>query len=112
MAVRIRLARTGRTNRPFYRVCVFDSRTRRDGSPIEQIGHYDPLVKEFDKAVTLDVERALHWIGKGAKVSETIVSFLKRRGATLPRNVTKGGNRTKGKAPGAKKGAGKAAKKA
>jgi small subunit ribosomal protein S16 len=101
LAVRIRLARTGRTNRPFFRVCVYDSRTRRDGKPIEQIGHYDPLVKEFEKAVVIDVDRALSWIGKGAKCTETIASFLKRKGATLPRNVVKGGNRSTGKKKGA-----------
>ena len=108
MSVRIRMARTGRTNRPFFRVCVYDARTRRDGSPIEQIGHYDPLVKEFEKAVVLDVERAIFWISKGAKVSETVASFLKKKGAVLQRNVVKGGNRSKGKA----KGSGAAAKAA
>lgn len=97
MSVRIRLARTGRTNRPFFRVCVFDARTRRDGCPIEQIGHYDPLVKDFDKSVVIDVDRALFWINQGAKVTETIRSFLKKRGAVLPRNVLKNGNRSKGK---------------
>ncbi len=102
MAVRIRLARTGRTNRPFFRVCVYDSRTRRDGSPIEQIGHYDPLVAEFEKSVVLDVDRAMHWIGRGAKCTETIASFLKRKGATLPRHVKKSGNRTRGKSAGVK----------
>jgi small subunit ribosomal protein S16 len=115
LAVRIRLARTGRKNRPFFRVCVYDSRTRRDGKPIEQLGHYDPLVKDFEKSVVIDVDRALSWIGKGAKCTETIASFLKRRGATLPRNVVKGGNRSVGKKKGdgaAKKAAAKKSKAA
>ena len=97
MAVRIRLARTGRTNRPFFRFGAFDSRTRRDGSPIEYLGHYDPLVKEFDASVKLDLDRVQYWIGKGAKCSETVSVFLKKKGLKLPRNVRKSGNRSRGK---------------
>ena len=102
MAVRLRLARTGRKNRPSFRVAAFDSRTRRDGSPIEYLGHYDPYVADFEKSVSIDLERAKHWISKGAKCSETVASFLKRKGVSLPRNILKNGNRTRGKAPGAK----------
>jgi small subunit ribosomal protein S16 len=96
------MARTGRKNRPYFRFGAFDARTRRDGTPIEYLGHYDPLVKEFEKGVVIDVERAQFWIGKGAKCSETVASFLKRKGVKLPRNILKSGNRTKGKAAGAK----------
>ena len=103
MAVRIRMARTGRTNRPYFRFGAFDSRTRRDGSPIEYLGHYDPLVKEFDASVKLDLDRVRHWLGKGAKCSETVASFLKKKGVVLPRNARTSGNRTKGKAAGAGK---------
>ena len=97
MAVRIRLARTGRTNRPFYRFGAFDSRTRRDGSPIEYLGHYDPLVKEFDASVKLDLDRVRYWLGHGAKCSETVAVFLKKKGVVLPRNAKTSGNRSKGK---------------
>lgn len=97
MAVRIRLARTGRTNRPYFRVGAFDARTRRDGSPIEYVGHYDPLQKDFNAGVHLDLDRVKYWIDHGAKCSETVASFLKRKGMVLARNATKGGNRTKGK---------------
>lgn len=103
MAVRIRMTRKGRTNRPFFRVGAFDSRTRRDGRPIEYLGHYDPLVGDFEKGVQLDLDRCRHWISKGAKCSETIAVFLKKKGLVLPRNVRTSGNRTKGKS--AKKGA-------
>ena len=105
MAVRLRLARTGRKNRPSFRVAAFDSRTRRDGRPIEYLGHYDPYVGDFEKSVTIDLERCAHWISKGAKCSETVASFLKRKGMSLPRNILKNGNRTRGKAPGAAKAA-------
>jgi len=88
----------GRKNRPFYRVAAFDVRTRRDGRAIEYLGHYDPLVKDFDKSVTLDVERVQYWIEHGAKCSETVASFAKRKGLALPRNVKKSGPKSKGKA--------------
>ena len=87
----------GRKNRPFYRVAAFDARTRRDGRAIEYIGHYDPLVEEFDKSVTVDLERAQYWIDHGAKCSETVASFLKRKGMSLPRNIKLTGPKTKGK---------------
>jgi len=103
LAVRIRMARLGRTNRPFFRFGAFDSRTRRDGKPIEYLGHYDPLVKEFDKSVTIDLDRVRHWIGQGAKCSETVAVFLKKKGVVLARNARTSGNRSKGKAPGAGK---------
>jgi len=97
LAVRIRMARLGRTNRPFFRVGAFDARTRRDGKPIEYLGHYDPLVKDFEKSVTIDLDRARHWIEKGAKCSETVAVFLKKKGVVLARNVRTSGNRSKGK---------------
>lgn len=98
------MARLGRTNRPFFRVGAFDSRTRRDGSPIEYLGHYDPLVKDFEASVKLDIDRCKYWIAKGAKCSETVSVFLKKKGVSLPRNVRTSGNRSKGKAAAAKKG--------
>ena len=85
MAIVIRLSRQGRRNRPHYRVGVFDRRTRRDGPPIEQVGHYDPLIEDDDKKFTLDEERIRYWLGQGADVSETVRSFLKKRGIEIPR---------------------------
>jgi small subunit ribosomal protein S16 len=84
MSIVIRLSRQGRRNRPHYRVGVFDRRTRRDGTPIEHLGHYDPLVEDDAKKVTLDEERVRYWLGQGADVSETVRSFLKRRGIQIP----------------------------
>ena len=66
MATVIRLTRTGRRNRPYYRLGVFDSRTRRDGSPVEYLGHYNPLDANDDEKVVLDEERVKYWLGKGA----------------------------------------------
>jgi small subunit ribosomal protein S16 len=84
MAIVIRLSRQGRRNRPHYRVGVFDRRTRRDGPPIEHLGHYDPLIEDDDNKVTLDEERIRYWLSEGADVSETVRSFLKKRGIQIP----------------------------
>src|SRR5262245_10268913 len=85
MAVRLRLKRTGRTNRPFYRIAAFHHTTRRDGTPVEDLGWYDPLIRERDKSFQLDEERAKYWISQGAKPSETVRSILKLRGIREPR---------------------------
>ncbi len=78
MAVRIRLKRLGRRNRPFWRICVFDSRTRRDGRAIEDLGFYDTLAKDPEKQVQVNVERARHWLSVGAKPSEIVTQIFKK----------------------------------
>ena len=85
MAVRLRLTRMGRKNRPFYRICAFDSRTARDGRSIEILGHYDPLVEDSSKSTVVDTERASYWLSVGAKPSETVASILKRHGVEIPK---------------------------
>ena len=85
MATVIRLSRTGRKNRPHYRVGVFDRRTRRDGPPIEHLGHYDPLIDDAEKSVVLDEERVRYWLSQGAQISETVRSFAVKRGIEVPR---------------------------
>ena len=57
MAVKIRLKRLGRRNRPFYRIVAIDSRTRRDGPEIERLGWFDPL--KTDVAVNLNEDRII-----------------------------------------------------
>lgn len=85
MAVRIRLKRMGRKNRPFYRICVFDGRTRRDGAPVEELGSYDPRGETFADKVQLKKARAHYWLGVGALPTETVASILRKAG------VRKGG---------------------
>ncbi|MCZ6571864.1 MAG: 30S ribosomal protein S16 [Planctomycetota bacterium] len=80
MAVRLRLKRTGRRNRPFYRIGAFHQTRRRDGAPIEDLGWYDPIVKDRAKSFELNEERARYWLSVGAKPSETVRSMLKLRG--------------------------------
>jgi len=72
----IRLRRTGSTKRPYYRVVVADSRAWRDGRFIEVLGHYDP--RRNPAVIKIDSDRAKHWIGKGARASDTVRSLLKR----------------------------------
>jgi small subunit ribosomal protein S16 len=71
----IRLRRTGSTKRPYYRVVVADSRSWRDGRFIEVLGHYEP--RREPPVVRIDAERAKHWLGKGAKATDTVRSLLK-----------------------------------
>ena len=76
LAVRIRLRRLGGKKDAFYRIVVADSRMPRDGRFIEEIGYYDPV--EQPAKAKIDVERARHWLGVGAKPSETVRDLLKR----------------------------------
>jgi small subunit ribosomal protein S16 len=78
--VRIRLTRVGRTNRPYFRLGVFDARTRRDGQCIENIGTYDPRAKEGEKKIVVDRQRYQYWVGKGAMPTVAVESLLKHVG--------------------------------
>ena len=69
MAVKIRLARHGSKKRPYYRVVVADSRCRRDGRFIEQVGTYNPLTEPA--TVNLDMEKVDAWMAKGAQPTDT-----------------------------------------
>ena len=78
MAVKMRLHRTGRRNRPFYRIVVADASAPRDGRFIEILGHYDP--KGLTTPVTVHADRVRYWLGQGVMVSETVRALLKRPG--------------------------------
>ena len=81
MAVSIRLSRGGSKKRPYYRIVVADSRSPRDGSFIEKIGNYNPMLgKDDDKRVVLDTERAKHWLGVGAQPTDRVARFLDAAG--------------------------------
>ena len=78
MAVAIRLKRIGRKNRPFYRLIIADSHMPRDGRFIETIGHYNPL--ENPSEISVSQEKALYWLGQGAKPSPTAKRILRKSG--------------------------------
>jgi len=76
--VKIRLRRLGAHKRPFYRVVVVDSRTKRDGPFIEILGTYDPLKEPSE--VKINVEKAKHWLQKGAQTTDVTKKLLQRAG--------------------------------
>ena len=78
MATKIRLKRLGKIRTPHYRVVVIDSRTKRDGRPIEEIGQYHP--KADPSVIKIDSERAQYWLGVGAQPSAAVVALMKRTG--------------------------------
>ena len=78
MAVKIRFRRMGTKKKPFYRIVVADSRSPRDGRYIEQIGTYNPLTEPAE--LKLDEEKALEWLEKGAKPSDTVRNLFSKQG--------------------------------
>jgi small subunit ribosomal protein S16 len=77
MAVRLRMMRVGKRNRPYYRICALDSRRPRDGAYLENLGHYDPYLSD-DKMLHVHKDRIEYWLSVGAKPSETLKYFFKR----------------------------------
>ncbi|GIJ45789.1 hypothetical protein Val02_26750 [Virgisporangium aliadipatigenens] len=78
MAVRIRLLRMGKIRNPQYRIVVADSRTKRDGRAIEEIGLYHP--KEEPSRIEVNSDRVQHWLSVGAQPSEPVVAILSKTG--------------------------------
>lgn len=81
--VAIRFQRFGRKKSPFYRLVAIDSRTRRDGRPLEYLGWYDPLKKETN----LNAPAIKQWLGNGAQPSETVRNLLKKAYVITPDKV-------------------------
>jgi len=78
VAVKIRLKRMGKIRAPFYRVVVMDSRTKRDGRAIEEIGKYHPTAEP--SVIDINSERAQYWLGVGAQPTEQVQALLKVTG--------------------------------
>ena len=78
MAVKIRLKRIGKIRTPFYRIVVADSRKKRDGRVIEEIGTYNP--KTEPSTIRVESERAQYWLGVGAQPTEAVAAILKLTG--------------------------------
>ena len=78
MAVQIRLKRLGKIRAPYYRIVVADSRTKRDGRSLEEIGKYHPT--EEPSVIQVDSERVQYWLGVGAQPSEQVMALLKVTG--------------------------------
>ena len=78
MATKIRLKRLGKIRSPHYRIIVIDSRSKRDGQAIEEIGLYHP--KNDPSVIRVDSERAQYWLSVGAQPTEAVVAIFKRSG--------------------------------
>lgn len=78
MAVKIRLQRVGTKKKAFYRIVAIDSRKQRDGGIIEQLGLYQPIVK--DTQFSINETKLAEWMKKGAQPSDTLRSLLQKQG--------------------------------
>lgn len=78
MAVKIRLKRMGRVHVPHYRVVVADSRTKRDGRHIEEVGHYHPT--SDPSYININSDRVQYWLSEGAQPSVQVAALLKVTG--------------------------------
>lgn len=80
--VKIRLARAGAKKSAYYRIVAIDSRKKRDGAVLEQVGSYDPMKQPAE--VKLDEQRLDYWVRNGAQLSETVASLVKKTRAAQP----------------------------
>jgi small subunit ribosomal protein S16 len=81
MPIKIRLSRTGKKKQPYYRLVVADSRSKRDGQFLEQVGSYNPRSDPVE--LKLATDRVIHWLEKGALPTETVARLLKSQGLML-----------------------------
>jgi small subunit ribosomal protein S16 len=72
--VKIRLSRIGKKNRPYWRIVAVDSRKKRDGAYLENLGTYDPIRHEI---VRLNSERVQHWVSVGAQCTPSVLKIVK-----------------------------------
>lgn len=99
MAAVIRLARAGAKKKPYYRIVVADRRSPRDGQFIEKIGTFNPLVAKDNAArVTLNTDRAKHWLSVGALPSDRVNSLFSNLGLTKANDVAGKPQKTRKKA--------------
>jgi small subunit ribosomal protein S16 len=84
VAVKIRLKRLGRTHRPYYRICIMDGRSPRDGKAIEEVGTYDPMIPDVDKSVTMKSDRIDYWLSVGAQPTPKVGTLIKKYKGNVP----------------------------
>lgn len=98
MATVIRLARGGSKKNPYYRVVVTDKRAPRDSNFIEKIGTYNPMLPKDAKRLTVDAERAKHWLSSGAQPSERVVKLFAAEGLVAKPDYSSKPQKTRKKA--------------
>src|SRR5947209_726228 len=74
----------GRRHRPFFRICAMDARAPRDGRAIEELGYYDPMVRNVEQRTVLNVNRIRYWLSVGAQPSEKVQVLLNKHGVKKP----------------------------
>jgi small subunit ribosomal protein S16 len=74
------MKRLGRRHRPFFRICAMDAHTPRDGKAIEELGTYDPMVRDVDARAVLSRDRIDYWLSVGAKPTEKVAVLIKKYG--------------------------------
>jgi small subunit ribosomal protein S16 len=72
------MKKIGRKHRPFYRICVMDSRVHREGKAIEEIGWYDTSITDKSKRVSIKLERVDYWVSVGASLSDRVATLVKK----------------------------------
>ena len=87
MAVKLRLLRMGAKRRPYYRIVVADSRTKRDGKYIELVGTYNPIANPAE--INIKEEVALKWLNNGAIPTDTVKSLFRSQGINEKFHKTK-----------------------
>jgi small subunit ribosomal protein S16 len=99
MSLKIRLSRGGAKKRPFYSIVIADSRSPRDGRFIEKIGTYNPMLpKDHATRITIDEERAKHWLSVGATPTDRVALFFGNAGLVEKRQWTETPSRSAPKA--------------
>ncbi|MGX7592866.1 30S ribosomal protein S16 [Candidatus Karelsulcia muelleri] len=88
MSLRIRLQRKGKKKKPFYSIVIANSNSPRDGKFIEKIGIYNPITNPY--IVEVNVEKAIYWLEKGAQPTNTVKSFLYKKGVFSKKHLLNG----------------------
>ena len=91
MAVKLRLARRGRKQKPFYHIVAADARSPRDGKFIEKVGTYNPLT--IPATIEVDFEKAFAWVMKGAEPTDTVNAILRFKGVLYKKHLQMGVNK-------------------
>ncbi|HEX9970687.1 MAG TPA: 30S ribosomal protein S16 [bacterium] len=90
MAVKLRLTRMGKKKQPFYRIIAIDSRSRRDGKYIDNIGYYNPLTHPAE--IVINEEKVFQWLKNGAIPSDTVKSLFSKKGIMVKWHLMKEGH--------------------
>ncbi|MGX7590759.1 30S ribosomal protein S16 [Candidatus Karelsulcia muelleri] len=88
MSLRIRLQRKGKKTKPFYSIVIANSKSPRDGKFLEKIGIYNPIQNPY--IVEVNVDKAIYWLEQGAQPTNTVKSFLYKKGVFYKKHLLNG----------------------